>query len=89
MTTPKGGEYWMARDLQGPLGYSRWESFEEVIARARMACDSTGEDPDNHIRQVPKKVAIGSGAVRERRDFSVKKDQNNSSCLSLSSAILQ
>ena len=22
-----GGEYWMARDIQSVMGYSRWENF--------------------------------------------------------------
>jgi len=38
-----------------------------------MACESTGQDPDNQIREAPKKVSIGSGAVRERGDFFVSR----------------
>jgi DNA-damage-inducible protein D len=38
-----------------------------------MACESTGQDPDNHIRRAPKKVSIGSGAVRQREDFFVSR----------------
>ena len=31
-------EYWLARDLMGLLGYSRWENFLEAIKRAENAC---------------------------------------------------
>jgi DNA-damage-inducible protein D len=67
--SPNGGEYWMARDLQGPLGYVRWENFEDVINKACMACESSGVDPDNHILQTAKMVPIGSGAQRGRGDY--------------------
>ena len=29
-----GIEFWLARDLQGVLGYDRWENFEKVIRKA-------------------------------------------------------
>jgi len=66
-----GVEYWMARDLQVSLGYSKWDKFENVIRKAQMACESTEADPLNHIRQVGKMVAIGSGAERKRKDYYV------------------
>jgi len=68
-TATKGTEYWMARDLQAVLGYARWENFEDVIQKARIACESVGVDPDNHVRPTAKMVEVGSGAKRQRRDF--------------------
>lgn len=68
-----GGEYWMARDLQMPLGYIKWENFLDVIKKARMTCESTGVDADNHILQTGKMVSIGSGAQRNRLDFYVSR----------------
>lgn len=35
-------EFWFARDLQEPLGYTRWENFLTVIQRAIESCKSTG-----------------------------------------------
>lgn len=32
-----GTEYWLARQLQPLLGYSRWQRFEETIERAKQA----------------------------------------------------
>jgi DNA-damage-inducible protein D len=61
--------YWMARDVQRALGYTRWETFEELITRAKMACESAGVNPDNQFRLYLKMVEVGSGAKREVEDW--------------------
>jgi DNA-damage-inducible protein D len=67
--TPKGGEYWMARDLQPILGYgSSWENFQNVINKARMACEGAGINPDDQFHDTMKKVPGGSGAMIPRGD---------------------
>lgn len=63
-----GDEFWYARDLQVLLEYRRWESFEDVLERAVTACREAGQEPDDHFRQVPKMVPVGSGAEREILD---------------------
>lgn len=70
---PQGVEYWMARDLQGALGYARWENFEGVIEKARMACERTRDQPDNHILRTAKMIETGKGAQRERGDYYVSR----------------
>lgn len=67
--SPNGSEYWMARDIQAAIGYSRWESFRDVIEKARMACESAGLSADNQFRQTAKMVLIGSGAERQMEDW--------------------
>lgn len=62
-------EFWFARDLQEPLGYSRWENFCEVIQRAIDSCKTTGYNPSDHFRDVTKMVPLGSGSQREISDF--------------------
>lgn len=62
-------EFWFARDLQEPLGYSRWENFMTAIRRAIESCQTTGYDPDDHFRGVTKMVSLGSGAERAIEDF--------------------
>ena len=64
----KGGEYWMARDIQQILGYSIWDNFYNVIKKARMACESTGIDSSNHFFDTKKKVQAGSGAMVPKVD---------------------
>lgn len=62
-------EFWFARELQEPLGYSKWERFKGTIERAIISCETTGYDPDNHFRGVTKMVKLGSGAERAIEDF--------------------
>lgn len=37
-----GVEFWYARELQLLLGYDRWENFENVINKAKIACEQAG-----------------------------------------------
>ena len=67
--TEQGVEYWLARDLQQLLGYSKWENFQAVIARARTACEVSGHVVENHFPDVRKMVRIGSGTEREIDDI--------------------
>ena len=62
-------EFWYARELQHVLTYSQWRYFTEVIAKAKDACESSGNIVDNHFAEVRKMVSIGSGAEREVEDF--------------------
>lgn len=64
-----GIEYWKARELHSLLGYSRWESFEEVIARAARAALKSGQVVDDHFRQLTKMVDVGSAAKRAIKDW--------------------
>ncbi len=65
----EGVEFWFARDLQGLLGYARWENFQTAITRAIESCEATGHEPSDHFRGVTKMVDLGSGSKREIEDF--------------------
>jgi DNA-damage-inducible protein D len=52
--TATGTEFWLARDLQTVLGYTRWSNFVRVIERAITACEVGGTEPDDHFLQVVK-----------------------------------
>jgi DNA-damage-inducible protein D len=56
--TDAGKEYWLARDLQKPLGYDKWENFSKVIDRAMLACDTSGFDIKDHFPSVWKMVEM-------------------------------
>lgn len=68
-TTEENIEYWFARDIQEPLGYARWESFNNVVLRAIDSCKTAGCDPYDHFRGVTKMITIGKGGQREVDDF--------------------
>jgi DNA-damage-inducible protein D len=62
-------EYWMARELQELLGYTKWENFAKVIEKSITACANSGQEADDHFLGVRKMVNIGSGAEREIDDI--------------------
>jgi len=68
-TTKQGGEYWMARDLQVALGYTKWDDFKKIIENAQIACESSGVDPADQFAVCSKKVPIGSDAFRNIDDY--------------------
>lgn len=68
-----GGEFWFARDLQGLLGYAKWENFTNAIDRAIISCKNANYNPSDHFLAVRKKVALGSGAEREINDYALNR----------------
>lgn len=67
-TTESGVEFWLARDLQHLLGYSKWDNFQTVISKAKTACEVSGHDIADHFADVGKMVELGSGSKREISD---------------------
>ena len=66
--TESGVEYWLPRDLQFLLGYTKWDNFQNVLTKARTACDVAGHEVGDHFADVGKMVELGSGATREVDD---------------------
>lgn len=64
-----GIEFWFARDLQGLLGYSKWENFVKVIEKAKESCENANQIVLDHFPDVRKMVKIGSEAEREIDDI--------------------
>lgn len=65
----EGIECWSARDLQPLLGYSRWENFENVISKAKTACENAGQQTSDHFPDVTKTIAMPKGAEKEINDI--------------------
>ena len=63
--TDNGVEFWLARDLQGLLGYAKWENFVKVISKAEVACETSGHAAADHFPDVRKMVDNGMGSQRE------------------------
>ena len=62
-------EFWYARELQGLLGYKRWENFETTLKRALKSCETSGIKTKDHFRDVTKMVEVGSGTKRNISDY--------------------
>jgi len=67
--TENGVEYWLARDIQHLLGYTKWDNFLNVISKAKTACDVSGHDITDHFADVGKMVELGSGSQRQVDDI--------------------
>lgn len=67
--TEDGIEFWLARDLQHLLEYTKWDNFLGVISKAKTACEISGENIEDHFADVGKMVSIGSGAEKEITDI--------------------
>ncbi|GAC1636982.1 MAG: DNA damage-inducible protein D [Ktedonobacteraceae bacterium] len=67
--SPYGAEFWSARDLAPLLGYDKWQRFEDVLKRARIACEQVGQKVDDHFTASGKMISTGKGANREIQDY--------------------
>lgn len=66
-----GVEFWYARELQHLLGYAKWENFEQVIGKAKVACTNSGHAVEDHFPDVRKMVGIGSETSRPINDLAL------------------
>ncbi len=67
--TESGVEFWLARDIQYLLGYTKWDNFLKVLSKARTACEVSGHAVADHFADVGKMVDLGSGSKREIDDL--------------------
>lgn len=52
-------EFWLARDIQHLLGYSKWDNFLNVVSKAKTACEVSGHAIEDHFAGVGKMVDLG------------------------------
>jgi DNA-damage-inducible protein D len=67
--TDDGIEFWLARDLQHLLGYTKWDNFLNVVSKAKTACQLSGHNGADHFADVGKMADLGSGSQREVDDL--------------------
>ena len=67
--TEGGVEFWLARDIQYLLGYTKWDNFLNVVSKAKTACEVSDHDIEDHFADVGKMVDLGSGSKREVDDI--------------------
>ena len=61
-------ECWSARSLHSLFGYTQWRNFNNVIDKAKEACNNAGQSVSDHFADVSKMVNLGSGSEREIDD---------------------
>lgn len=60
-----GYEFWFAREFAKVLGYSDFGNFENVIEKAKIACDMAGQYSQEHFGEVGEMIEIANGGQRE------------------------
>lgn len=64
-----GIEFWMARELQGLLGYADWRNFLNAVDKAKESCSTTGEAIMDHFVDVTKTIPMPKGANKKVPDL--------------------
>ena len=62
-------EFWLARDLQHLLGYTKWDNFLNVISKAKTACETSNENIEDHFADVGKMIEMPKTATKEISDI--------------------
>ena len=55
------------------LQYSKWERFSNVIDNAKIACENSGYNVNDHFPGIGKMVMIGSGTSRKINDYKLSR----------------
>ena len=63
-----GVEYWLARDLMEPLGYTQWRNFETAVKRSMASCGTNKMPVAAHFAEASKMVDAGI-AKRAVKDY--------------------
>lgn len=64
-----GNEFWYARELQHVLEYTQWRRFENVIDKAKIACENSNIIVDEHFANVGKTIKMPKGASKNVSDY--------------------
>lgn len=65
-------EYWEARELMLVLEYSKWEHFAEVINKAKISCELSGVNIEDHF-PVKGKIVKSGVTTKEVIDYKLSR----------------
>ena len=69
----EGREFWYARELQKALNYTQWRRFNNVIEKAKTACNLSLVDFNLHFANVGKVLEVGNNAKMEVDDYKLSR----------------
>lgn len=68
-----GNEYWEARELMSALEYSKQEHFAKVINKAKISCNLSGFNVEEHFPVKGKTIEMPNGATKEVIDYKLSR----------------
>lgn len=68
-----GQEFWYARELQVALEYKQWRRFENVIDKAKVACENSEFPLSEHFADVGKTSPMPNGGFKEIGDIELSR----------------
>ncbi len=68
-----GNEYWLARELCVVFEYKQWRRFENVIDKAKRACEISKIDSSYHFANVGKTIKMPKNASKEVNDYKLSR----------------
>lgn len=60
-----GVEYWTSRSLWKILEYTEYRHFLPVIEKAKIACENSGQNVEDHFEDILEMIVIGKGGERQ------------------------
>ncbi len=57
-----GNEFWYARELMATLDYSKWGNFINVINKAKLTCENSNIDVNEHFADAGRVLKVGNNA---------------------------
>ena len=68
-----GNEYWLARELMNVLDYKQWRRFENVINKAKVACENSNISVIDCFANVGKSIISGKGKEDIINDYKLNR----------------
>ena len=68
-----GQEFWYARDLQIALEYTQWRRFNNVIEKAKIACENSGFSVSEHFANIGKTSPMPNGGTRIIEEYALSR----------------
>ena len=68
-----GVDFWYARELQAVLDYKEWRKFENVINKAKQACENSEISAFEHFVDVDKTIKMPKGAEKTITDYKLSR----------------
>ena len=66
-------EYWLARELQKVLRYNQWRSINDLIERAKIACQESKYNIDDHFAVQRKMIKLAKGVTRNINNYKLSR----------------